>query len=78
VVASGRTSDWRPDVAAAPAGVQQQRCTSPWPRRDSACRAAAEARARARRAFPVWAAMGVLHLGLGLALKLYVFQYWKI
>jgi len=67
-------------VAAAPAGVQQQRCTSPWPRRDSACRAAAEAhaRARARRAFPVWAAMGVLHLGLGLALKLYVFQYWKI
>lgn len=33
--------------------------------------------ARACRAFPVWAAMGVLHLGLGLALKLYVFQYWS-
>ncbi len=31
---------------------------------------AAEAPAPARRAFPVWAAMGVLHLGLGLALKL--------
>ncbi|KAK9828091.1 hypothetical protein WJX81_002457 [Elliptochloris bilobata] len=30
------------------------------------------------KAFPVWAAMGILHLGLGLALKLYVFQYWKI
>ena len=29
------------------------------------------------RAFPVWAAMGALHLGLGLALKLYVFQYWN-
>ena len=33
--------------------------------------------ARCARAFPVWAVMGVLHLGLGLALKLYVFQYWN-
>lgn len=32
---------------------------------------------RCARAFPVWAVMGVLHLGLGLALKLYVFQYWN-
>ena len=30
-----------------------------------------------RRALPVWLGLGALHLGLGLALKLYFFQYWS-
>jgi hypothetical protein len=29
------------------------------------------------RALPVWLGVGSLHLGLGLALKLYFFQYWS-
>ena len=29
------------------------------------------------RALPVWLGLGALHLGLGLALKLYFFQYWS-
>ncbi len=30
---------------------------------------------RARRALPVWLGIGALHIGLGLALKLYFFHY---
>ncbi|CAK0784356.1 hypothetical protein CVIRNUC_007560 [Coccomyxa viridis] len=29
------------------------------------------------KALPVWLGLGALHLGLGLALKLYFFQYWR-
>ncbi|KAK9908355.1 hypothetical protein WJX75_006546 [Coccomyxa subellipsoidea] len=29
------------------------------------------------KAFPVWLGLGALHVGLGLALKLYFFQYWS-